>query len=62
MTLDTYADLFDHDLNSVADSVGKMWADSGQRPKIVGKTGSDLHVSKSLLVPSVRFELTLHGF
>lgn len=37
MTLDTYADLFDHDLNSVADSVGKMWADSGQRPKIVGK-------------------------
>ncbi len=25
MTLDTYADLFDHDLNAVADVVGKMW-------------------------------------
>ena len=26
MTLDTYADLFDSDLDTVADSVGKMWA------------------------------------
>jgi hypothetical protein len=26
MTLDTYADLFDSDLDSVAESVGKMWA------------------------------------
>lgn len=26
MTLDTYADLFDHDLNGVADSVAEMWA------------------------------------
>ena len=26
MTLDTYADLFDADLDTVADSVGKMWA------------------------------------
>lgn len=33
MTLDTYADLFDDDLNSVADAVGKMWADGGQTPK-----------------------------
>ncbi len=33
MTLDTYADLFDDDLNGVADSVGKMWADGGQTPK-----------------------------
>ena len=33
MTLDTYADLFDDDLNGVADSVGKMWADSGQKKK-----------------------------
>lgn len=33
MTLDTYADLFDNDLNGVADSVGKMWADVGQEPK-----------------------------
>ncbi|MGY4709073.1 tyrosine-type recombinase/integrase [Mycolicibacterium sp. CBM1] len=30
MTLDTYADLFDHDLNAVADVVGKMWADRAQ--------------------------------
>lgn len=27
MTLDVYADLFDDDLNAVADVVGKMWAD-----------------------------------
>jgi hypothetical protein len=26
MTLDTYADLFDADLDTVAESVGKMWA------------------------------------
>ncbi len=26
MTLDVYADLFDSDLTSVAESVGKMWA------------------------------------
>ena len=26
MTLDVYADLFDSDLASVAESVGKMWA------------------------------------
>jgi hypothetical protein len=26
MTLDTYADLFDSDLSSVAETVGKMWA------------------------------------
>jgi hypothetical protein len=26
MTLDVYADLFDSDLSSVAESVGKMWA------------------------------------
>jgi len=26
MTLDVYADLFDSDLDSVAESVGKMWA------------------------------------
>jgi len=25
MTLDVYADLFDSDLNAVADSVAKMW-------------------------------------
>lgn len=37
MTLDTYADLFDSDLNAVADSldasVGRLWADGGQAPK-----------------------------
>lgn len=33
MTLDTYADLFDDDLNGVADAVGKMWADGGQEAK-----------------------------
>ncbi len=26
MTLDVYADLFDSDLTSVAESVGKLWA------------------------------------
>lgn len=30
MTLDTYADLFDHDLNAVADVVGTMWANRAQ--------------------------------
>lgn len=30
MTLDTYADLFDSDLNGVADSVGTMWASCAQ--------------------------------
>ena len=34
MTLDTYADLFDDDLDAVADRldevVGKMWADASQ--------------------------------
>jgi integrase len=29
MTLDVYADLFDSDLDTVADSVGKMWAEQG---------------------------------
>lgn len=36
MTLDIYADLFDDDLEDVArrmeESVGKMWAETGQRP------------------------------
>jgi hypothetical protein len=26
MTLDTYADLFESDLHTVAENVGKMWA------------------------------------
>lgn len=30
MTLDTYADLFDHDLNAVADVVGTMWENRAQ--------------------------------
>ena len=30
MTLDVYADLFDSDLTSVAESVGKMWARHAQ--------------------------------
>jgi hypothetical protein len=30
MTLDVYADLFDSDLTSVAESVGKMWARTSQ--------------------------------
>jgi integrase len=29
MTLDTYADLFDSDLDSAAENVGKMWASVG---------------------------------
>jgi hypothetical protein len=29
MTVDTYADLFDADLDTVADNVGKMWARMG---------------------------------
>lgn len=33
MTLDVYADLFDSDLMSVADSVGKMWAKQSQTHK-----------------------------
>jgi len=33
MTLDVYADLFDSDLTSVADSVGKMWAQSAESHK-----------------------------
>lgn len=37
MTLDTYADLFDNDLDTVAESVGKMWATSGQKPKSAGE-------------------------
>lgn len=43
MTLDVYADLFDDDLTAVADRlderVGKMWAETGQRPD--RKTGTD---------------------
>lgn len=30
MTLDVYADLFDADLDAVAENVGKMWANDGQ--------------------------------
>ena len=30
MTLDVYADLFDSDLTSAAESVGKMWARESQ--------------------------------
>jgi integrase len=30
MTLDVYADLFDSDLDAVAETVGKMWARAGQ--------------------------------
>lgn len=37
MTLDTYADLFDDDLNGVADAVGKMWADGGQTPENIAR-------------------------
>ena len=33
MTLDVYADLFDSDLTSVADSVGKMWARGAETHK-----------------------------
>jgi hypothetical protein len=37
MTLDVYADLFDDDLNAVADrldeNVGKMWANGGPTTK-----------------------------
>lgn len=29
MTLDTYADLFESDLDTVAENVGKMWAAGG---------------------------------
>jgi hypothetical protein len=29
MTLDVYADLFDADLDAVAETVGKMWAQRG---------------------------------
>ena len=31
MTLDVYADLFESDLDTVAENVGKMWASGGQR-------------------------------
>lgn len=44
MTLDTYADLFDHDLNSVADVVGKMWADRAQNVP----TGTNVPTLKSV--------------
>ena len=33
MTLDVYADLFDSDLTSVAESVGKMWARAAETHK-----------------------------
>jgi hypothetical protein len=33
MTLDVYADLFDSDLTSVAESAGKMWAQQAQPNK-----------------------------
>ena len=29
MTLDVYASLFDRDLDSVSESVGKMWSNRG---------------------------------
>jgi integrase len=32
MTLDVYADLFDSDLEAVAQSVGKMWASAAATP------------------------------
>lgn len=42
MTLDTYADLFDHDLNAVADVVGAMWANRAQNVP----TGTDSSARK----------------
>jgi hypothetical protein len=33
MTLDVYADLFDSDLTSVAESVGKLWARQAKQHK-----------------------------
>lgn len=44
MTLDTYADLFDHDLNAVADVVGTMWANRAQSVP----TGADSPALKSV--------------
>ena len=59
MTLDVYADLFESDLDAVAENVGTACSvalifDTGN--------GSTCTESDVLLVPSVRFELTLHGF
>jgi integrase len=34
MTLDVYADLFESDLDGVAESVGKMWAQQSDRMEI----------------------------
>jgi integrase len=40
MTLDGYADLFDSDLDSVAENVAKMWPRAGQQPEITAQKTS----------------------
>jgi hypothetical protein len=63
MTLDVYADLFDSDLRSVAESVGKMWAGQAQPHKVRRENGLYQHL-RALRVralksePPVRIELT----
>jgi hypothetical protein len=48
MTLDVYADLFDSDLTSVAESVGKMWARQSQ--------GHERSIRKRVLSATMREE------
>jgi hypothetical protein len=56
MTLDVYADLFDSDLTSVAESVGKMWARQAQT--FDTRTRSTSHYARGSSEPPVRIELT----
>jgi hypothetical protein len=61
--LDVYADLFDDDLTGVADkldeSVGTGREFGGPANVKIASTCTNVSIE---LVPSVRFELTLHGF
>jgi len=69
MTLDTYADLFDTDLDGVADTLHARYSHSNvltacsrRDPASLGNTGSPAVSLVDSVVPSVRFELTLYGF
>jgi Phage integrase family len=62
MTLDVYANLFDSDLDSVAESVAKCGHARRDRTLIRRKNRPYLRKRFHRSVPSVRFELTLDGF
>jgi hypothetical protein len=63
MTLEVYANLFDSDLDSVAESVAKNVATRGAIARLFAAKIAPICANASTeSVPSVRFELTLDGF